>query len=231
MQNPGAHVLIKGNGVVRLKLIIFLTFYMTLAFGAKDKVCEEWFKSLKIVTQSGCESYCSIAKTDLRTFVCKSKCDKLCSELIPINQSLSILNPVLNKSEQDLAKKFPINCLMAYKLSFDGESLCSEIFLKSLNDDESDACRHFIWTYLMAQRINSGFAKKVLTAHENEPYQPKISKEMDELNNDLALKYFKKMPKLDEVNLKKLFLNELNAGKLKINNPNPKNWRKSNEIY
>lgn len=209
-----------------MKIFFFLTFQTIIVFGAEDKICTVWFNSLKIVTQSGCESYCSIAMTDLSTFVCKSKCDKLCSDLIPSNQSLTILNPVLNKSEQDLAKKFPIDSLAAYRLSFKAESLCAEIFLKSLNDDESDACRHFMWTYLMSQQINSGFAKKVLAAHENEPDQPKTSREMDEHNNNLALRFFKTTPKLDENFLKERFLSQLSTGRIRVIRPNPKNWRK-----
>lgn len=213
----------------RIVLIIFLT-QGSVVFGAEDKICAAWFKSLNIVVSSGCESYCSIAKTDLRTFVCKSKCNSLCNEFVPSNLSLSVLNPVLNISEQALAKKFPIDSLTAYKLSFNAESLCGEIFYQSLSDDESDACRHYMWTYLMAQKINSSFAKRVLSAHENEPLQLKSSKEMDEFNNLKAINFFKTSPKLDELSLKKQFLMDLNSGSLRINKPNPKNWRKLNDF-
>lgn len=213
-----------------MKLFFLLMLYTSFASGTADDICNNWFKSLNIVLASNCESNCSTAMTDLGTFVCKSKCDKLCAKFIPRNQSLTILNPVLNKSEQSLAQKFPLNSLDAYRLSFNAESICSELFLKSLNDDESDACRHFMWSYLMAQKINISFAKKVLAAHENEPLQTKISKEMDELNNSHALNIFQNSPKLNEIDLKNFFLRELNSGNLKVNMPNAKNWRKQNEV-
>ncbi len=123
---------------MKLTALFILLIQGPIVFGVEDKICIAWFKSLNIVVPSGCESYCSIATTDLRTFVCKSKCSSLCSEFVPSNLSLAVLNPVLNKSEQALAKKFPLDSLMAYKLSFSAESLCGEIFHKSLSDDESD---------------------------------------------------------------------------------------------
>lgn len=143
---------------------------------------------------------------------------------------MAILNPVLNEFEQDLAKKFPIDSLTAYKLSFSAEAMCGKIFYNSLNDDESDACRHFMWAYLMAQNINSAFSKKILAAHEKEPNQPKTSKEMDEHNNSLAIKFFKTSPNLDEASLRKHFLNEINSGLLRVNKPNPKNRKKLNDF-
>jgi hypothetical protein len=91
------------------------------------------------VTPSGCESYCSISKTDLQTFVCKSKCSELCKKFTPPNPSLNILNPVLNKDEQTLSKKNPAKAVQANLLSYKAEEICSGLFLSSLTDDESDA--------------------------------------------------------------------------------------------
>lgn len=199
-------------------------------FALADELCEKWFRSLNIVTPSGCESYCSVAKTDLSTFVCKSKCDELCKKLAPPSPSLSTLNPVMNKDEQNLSKKSPAKALQAYLLSYRAEEICSEFFLSSLTDDESDACRHLFWAYLMAQKIDLAFAKDVLNAHESDEFQFPESRTMDLKNNEFALDLFKKSPNLNESDLKTKFLQGIKNKKVFIIKPNQKNWKKQNEV-
>lgn len=209
--------------------LFLLTFFLGSRLFAGE-ICADWFKSLFIVTPSGCETYCALSKTDMSTFVCKSQCAELCKKFVPPNTSLSILDPVINSSEQALSKKNPKKAIQAYVLSYKAESICSEFFTDSLSDDESDACRHFFWSYLMAQKIDSLFAQDVLKAHENDPFQSDESKKMDEANNAVALNAFKEHPSLDEADLKKLFIKNLKDKKFLVIQPNPKNWKGSHEM-
>ncbi len=71
----------------------------------------------------------------------------------------------------------------AYQLTWKAESLCEDLYPTSATNDESDACRHFVWAALLANEFKREFAEKVLYAHEQEPTQPEEEKAMDLANN------------------------------------------------
>lgn len=46
-------------------------------------------------------------------------------------------------------------------------------------DDESDAFRHFVWAALLTKELGKARAKEFLDAHETDPDQPHIERQMD----------------------------------------------------
>jgi hypothetical protein len=62
-------------------------------------------------------------------------------------------------------------------------------------NDESDACRHFVWAALLTNEFGSDFAQQILAAHEQEPTQPPEEKAMDLANNQRGVTFIKDAPK------------------------------------
>lgn len=208
-----------------VRLLFSFIFIWLPAEAKTSSVCLDWFSKLEIVSSSGCESYCSIAATDMSTFTCHSSCADLCKKNFKKNTS-SVLHPILNNQEVALSKKNPFKSIKAYRLSHQAEEDCSALFYKSKTNDASDACRHFFWAYLLASQIDLDFAKKTLDAHESEPLQPSNEKAMDEKNNSLAFDYFKEKKDASAVELQNKFIDLIKNKSLKIINPDNSNWRK-----
>lgn len=74
----------------------------------------------------------------------------------------------------------------SYKLGWTAEKLCSQLFKESSTNDESDACRHFIWSALLYKEYGLDFSTTVLNAHEQDLRQPTQEKAMDLANNRLG---------------------------------------------
>ena len=168
---------------ILMALILSSSFSSALAGS-----CEDWFKELKIKSKKDCELICLSAKVDMATFTCHNRCEPLC-EAWTEEQPYTLLDlyPGLNDEEKKLCNSEKANCVQAYLLSWEAEALCHKLYKKSLTDDESDACRHYVWARIMSADINSEFAEKVLTAHEAEPGEPQNQRAMDLANNRLAL--------------------------------------------
>ena len=77
----------------------------------------------------------------------------------------------------------PFNSLRAYGLSWTAISLCNQVYGYSDHNDESDACRHFVWAALLVNSLGKDFANRILNAHEDEPEQPESERRMDLANN------------------------------------------------
>ena len=77
--------------------------------------------------------------------------------------------------------------LRAYRQSWKAEKLCLTLYRRSETNDESDACRHFVWSILLQQELGSDFASQVLNAHEKSPGQPETEKAMDLANDRYGL--------------------------------------------
>ena len=164
---------------------------------------------------------CSIAETDMGTFHCPNLCPKFCQESSKERFlfNLSILYPGLTEEERRLSSKYPKKMLKAYKLTRKAEKLCLILYKTSQTNDESDACRHFVWSALLYNEFGLKFSKKVLNAHEKDPKQPLQEKTMDLANNRLALAEAKKLKKKKNLNnesLLKSFQKNLKLKKLII---------------
>ncbi|MBN8535991.1 MAG: hypothetical protein J0M15_02970 [Deltaproteobacteria bacterium] len=147
-------------------------------------------KNLKIKGTSECLSKCFSAETNLSTFMCPNECKRLCKAT---EDSFGLLKYYgLNSSEISFCENNKVKCLNAYKLSWDAEKLCLKIYSNSRVNDENDACRHYVWSILMAKDLGTDVAESILTAHEDNPQEPINEKAMDLANNRLGLIQYSK---------------------------------------
>lgn len=165
---------------------------------AKADICDTWFAKTKIKKDGNCLNKCVVAKVDLSNFVCKNSCDHLCSTKIPVAFvfSLSSLYPGLTDAERALVAQKPKYSLIAYQQKANAESSCSELFGTNSTNDESDACRHFLWASFLTYELGSDAAQEFLNAHEQEATQPEKEKAMDLANNRAGILYAEKIIKL-----------------------------------
>lgn len=167
-------------------LVSILLILNSLCFGIS---CEEWFKNLNILLDSQCIIKCTSSLTGLGTSYCPKLCPNLCKSTFnkKFIFKISDLYPGLTESEKALASNDPVKTLKAYELSFKAESLCLKLYSKSKSNDESDACRHFIWAGLLYKEFGLEFGSQVLNAHEQDPKEPDNERSMDLANNRLGL--------------------------------------------
>jgi hypothetical protein len=171
-------------------LSILFTFILTSSNSyAVDKVCKNWFN--KLVIKNDCLSECTIAPVNMSNFLCHNSCEILCSDSSTATYSL-LKKYGLTEDEIALCEKNKISCIKAYKLSWDSEKICLKQFTSSRTNDESDACRHFVWSILLAKDLGFNFAEKILNAHENNPKGPEDERAMDLSNNRYGLITFEK---------------------------------------
>lgn len=173
-------------------LLIFTTVLFFFRAQANDnEACVLWFKDLKIKKDKDCDLNCRLGKTNMSTYMCAMECEKLCKDSGTSKDKEKYMeNLYLTKDEIVYCEKNTKNCIEAYYLSWVAEQTCIEIYPKSDVNDESDACRHYIWAILLSQKLGSKEAKIILDAHENNPLQPQNQNAMDLSNNKLALKKF-----------------------------------------
>lgn len=175
-----------------------ILIFSLLSINAKADICDTWFAKTKIKKDSNCLNNCVVAKVDLSNFVCKNSCDYLCSTSISVKFvfSLSSLYPGLTDSERALVAKEPKNSLVVYQQKANAESNCSTLFGTNATNDESDACRYFLWASFLTHELGTDTAEKFLNAHEQEPTQPEKEKAMDLANNRAGILYAEKIIKL-----------------------------------
>lgn len=169
-----------------MKLMIWFMLFSLKVFGEE---CDTWFKNANIQKEKDCLLKCTIIPTKMNTFMCPDRCNELCKSAVKQNTFfiLSDLYPGLTAAERALAAKDPTKTFKAYQLTWKAESLCSSIYSKSKINDESDACRHFIWAALLYKEFGLEFSNEVLNAHEQDPQEPQDQRSMDLANNRLGL--------------------------------------------
>ena len=198
----------------RLLIITVFLILPTLQASA----CEEWFNSLKIKKDSECESNCRTVEVDMASYMCNHQCDVLCKNT-PKKPSENYYG--LTDDEIKFCKNNPVKCAKAYKQSWITEKLCLDIYPYSDMDDESDACRHYVWAILLSREIGTKDAETVLNAHENNSKEPKNQQSMDLANSRMAIINFQKDAKKFNSNddIKKSFINEIKENKFIIIKP------------
>ena len=167
---------------------------------------------------------CTVADTDMGTFHCPAKCDLLCKKQPKkqLNASFPKIYPTLTQAEKDLVAKYPKEMLKAYQMRWSSEFLCLDIFKESGLNDESDACRHFVWATLLYKDLGLNLSQKVLSAHEDNKNQPEEQKSMDLANNRLGLTVainLKKKNKLNKKEIVKSFQKNLKQGNFVVLTP------------
>lgn len=187
-----------------------------LAFADK---CDIWFQKTGIQPGEQCLKRCVAASVDMGTFACNSRCEGFCK--LPLKEKwlfkMTELYPGLTDAERKLAAKEPSKTLRAYQLSWKAEQICSKEYFNSRTNDESDACRHFVWAGLLSDELGSDFGEQVLNAHEQDPKQAGSEKAMDLANNRLGLlaaERLKRNHALNDESILKAFKEHLENGDL-----------------
>ena len=202
--------------------ITFNLFWYSASVLADD--CQIWFDQQGLNKGKDCLIECSIAETDMGTFHCSERCIELCREKIKeeLYLTLSKVYPTLTEAERDLIAKYPKKMLLSYKISWESENLCLTLYERSKTNDESDACRHFVWAILLYKNLDFNLSQKILDAHEQNQEQPVEQKSMDLANNRLGLTkaiYLKRNNKLNKKEILKSFQKNLKDGNLVVLKP------------
>lgn len=183
--------------------------------------CKRWFDKSKVKAGKDCSLDCSMLSTDMSTFDCSRFCDDLCESRPTEDQDfgfkLSSIYPGLTDAERKYADKHPKAALKGYWLSWRAESICKDLYFKSDTNDESDACRHFMWAALMSSELGATTASEILDAHEQNDSQPEQERAMDLANNRRALIVgadLIKSKKTSEQDFLSQFKEDLKAGRL-----------------
>ncbi len=199
--------------------LINSSLIIAIFLGLPAVACEDWFSSLKIKRDKNCESLCRVAKVDMATYMCHNQCERLCKKTVrePKENFYG-----LTEDEISFCKANPVNCAIAYKQSWKAEGICLEIYTFSDMNDESDACRHYVWSILLSREIGDKDAETVLSAHENNPLEPKNEQGMDLANNRLGLLDFQrdKSKFKTDLAIKESFITQLKLNKFVIIKPN-----------
>ena len=160
---------------------------------AASPECISWFDKIKIPKGEKCLSSCEVGKIDMSTFICRNDCKDLCKST-DFSTEYSLLKTYgLTDDEIKLCDSSPLKCVQSYKLSWDAEKICLTQYSDSRTNEESDACRHFVWAILMSKNIDPDFAESMLNAHENNPHEPAAERAMDLSNNRLGLITYQKL--------------------------------------
>lgn len=171
----------------RLYSLVIVLFFIAEPFLFSSE-CQRWFKELKLKSGEDCLVKCAASSVNMSTFHCPGMCDDLCKS--PQKEKwlfqLSDLYPGLTDEERALVAKVPSKMLSAYNLTWIAEKLCLRIYPSSQTNNESDACRHFVWAALLYKEFGIELSSNILNAHEQDPKQPQIEKSMDLANNRLA---------------------------------------------
>lgn len=181
--------------------------------------CHDWFNRLQI--KNNCEVNCAIAEVNMSTYTCPILCEELCKNTNKIeNKDVDDLGFYgLTESEINFCKQNRVTCMKAYVESFKAEKYCLEIYPQSGVNDESDACRHFVWAILLDKNIGTDNAESILNAHENNPMEPEDQKAMDLANNRLGQLSSRKIKSIDSKEILKEFKTNLKQNRLIILEP------------
>lgn len=206
---------------LELFICVFGVFVCTFShFSACADICDEWFKQSKIKSGAqDCLLQCAIHKVDMSTFMCHDACGVLCKKAMPVDFTfkLSSLYPGLTDAERALVSEFPKQAFQVYMAKYKAESVCQDLFGQNQTNDESDACRHFVWAGLNTKELGSKDAQKFLNAHEQEPTQPEKEKAMDLANNRAGVLIAEELIKNNKFSIEELiqrFQKTLDAGEL-----------------
>ena len=206
-----------------LIIVFFLKFSSSNVANATSAICEDWFKSVKI--SKNCLSECLIAPINMSNYLCHNECESLCEQLNNTSTFYVLTKYGITEEEIYLCESNKLSCIKAYTQTWEADKICLKIFHKSKTNDESDACRHFTWSILLAKSFGIDFAEKILNAHENNPKEPADERAMDLSNNRLGLIAFQKADKnkkWSDEEIIELFNSNLKENKFVILKPSKK---------
>lgn len=180
--------------VLWIFLLCHSPFFTQVALALEvPKECKKSFLQAKIHPGKDCEISCNLQAADMSNFDCSRFCSDYCKPVSnttsqpPIELKLSALYPGLTDDERKFVDRDPKMALKAYWLSWRAEAACESVYLYSDTNDESDACRHFVWAALLNAEYGQTRSSELLDAHENNPEEPNDEKAMDLANNRRGL--------------------------------------------
>ncbi len=155
--------------ILQIFIVFFIVLYFSFRGFEEEVTCDSWFKESHLKAGPGCLVACSPLSTEMSTFDCHENCSTYCKSfaLTDFIFKVSDLYSGLTNSERALATQNPIDALKGYKDALTAENICSAKFGGSRTNDESDACRQFVWSGLMFSDIGSDLVSKILNAHED----------------------------------------------------------------
>lgn len=164
------------------------------------------------------------------TFDCRNACPEFCKESMATDFlfKLSDLYPGLNEAERALISTYPKEAVEVFKEKNSAETTCAEQFGDNRTNDESDACRHFVWASLLYKKIGSELSQKFLNAHEQQNGQPENEKAMDLANNRAGLLAAEKLVKANHFSPKNIireFESAYRQGDIIVINRKFKDWK------
>ena len=157
---------------------------LLLPFRVWGGSCEEWFKKAKLKPGKDCLAKCVSTPVGMGTFSCVGTCEELCQSST-VTQTIHNLAmyPGLTKKERALIAENPKDALKVFKAKTQAERTTSRIFKRNLENDESDAFRHFMWAGLLRWEIGLEKTRLFTEAHEISDNNPPADKAMDLANN------------------------------------------------
>lgn len=189
-----------------------------------DSECIAWFNRSKIKAGTkDCDLSCATLMVGMGTFMCPEQCETLCKAK-PEDPLIAkfVIYPGLTPAEKNLVAKSPKDALRVYEQKNIAEKSTSKNFPEQNLNDESDAFRHFLWAAMLTKELGKAKAKEFLDAHENDPDQPDIERQMDSHNNDLgqsAAESLIKQMRWNQKNIEAMGLEELRSKRLQVLKP------------
>ncbi|WP_159649098.1 DUF6973 domain-containing protein [Erysipelothrix aquatica] len=96
----------------------------------------------------------------------------------------------LTSAEKDLVKRYPFQAVTVRKIAQDADRATVEYYANApsheFHNGNADAYRHCVWNMFMTIHLSRSEAEMWATAHEQNPNQPQIEKEMDLMNNSVG---------------------------------------------
>jgi hypothetical protein len=204
---------------------LFIGFCILLISGeAKAEVCDRWFEKSKLVAGPSCLGECVALPVGMESFDCPLACPDLCKRSLgtKFGFNLAHLYPSLTDAERVLFADDPGAAAQAYYLSWRAEKSCNGLYGSSRTNDESDACRHYVWAALLRRDLGLDRSRAIMDAHESEPGQPVEEKAMDLANNQRGILYVESLAKTGEMTedgIIKAFLKDLEKGNIVVLKP------------
>ena len=182
--------------------------------------CKEWFQNAKLKPGKDCLTRCVSTPTGMGTFYCADSCEELCQ---PSKYTQAIHNlllyPGLTRKEKALIAENPKEALTVFKVKRSVEKATSRIFRRNLENDESDAFRHFMWAGLLRWEIGLERTRVYTEAHELFNANTPADRAMDLANNRagmLAAEELEKNNQKTQEIFEKRALEELRQGRLVV---------------
>lgn len=119
---------------------------------ANADVCLDWFLKAGLANKAAeCELQCRVTPIDMGSFPCPNRCEELCSK-----STLDLLlnyAPRLTEGDRVAIAKMPAEAIKVFVAKERADKATEMVFKSSGKNDESDAFRHFLWSFLVAKEI------------------------------------------------------------------------------